>query len=142
MSNTYLVTGSASGIGLEFACQIAKSKMNCVTFDITDFPNKLCNAQFSKYIHHINVDLTNEGELTNAFDKAVSQFDNIDKFFNNARVLGARSNFLNVDRSEINSVMEIIFFALWKCLQLHLNHLVKNGVGAIVNNASSSGIRG
>ena len=134
---TALITGATSGIGKEFALQLAKRGYRLiVTGRRTERLEELKN-QLEVPVEIISVDLSKKKECFNLLEQLKDE--NIDVFINNAG-LGLAGSFLETDiKKELNmlKVNDVAMHILFKGI---LQNMQEAGEGYILNVASSAGL--
>ncbi|KAL4591740.1 hypothetical protein LXL04_004711 [Taraxacum kok-saghyz] len=84
-----IVTGGASGIGESTVRLFVKYGAKVVIADIQDdLGVTLCNDLVSENVFYVHCDVTQESDVKNAVDTAVSMFGKLDIMFNNAGIPG------------------------------------------------------
>lgn len=95
MSNkpVVLITGGASGLGLESAKLLYENNYNVIVFDC----NRLALNQIPAHFNCFCVDVTNKEEVIIAIDLVVQKFSHIDVLINNAGLIYSKPliNILN-----------------------------------------------
>ncbi|MDE1180034.1 glucose 1-dehydrogenase [Paraburkholderia sp.] len=151
MSRTFdkkvvLVTGGASGIGRATAIAFAKLGAAVVVAD--------ADAQRGPEVAHyitsglgeqslfVSVDVTDPDSVQNMVESTVSRFGRLDCAFNNAGVPDKASSLRVSDQANWERVMSVNLEGVWHCMKAELDHMLAAGGGAIVNNASRSGLVG
>jgi len=143
-NKTVLITGAASGIGLEIAHAFLKSNMNVAILDfsqsaIEDAKNQL--SEFNQQCAFFACDVTNETQFMGAIDLAIEQFGHIDILINNAGVqyIAPIEEFPSDTYRRLIDIMLIApFLAIKKILPL----MKEKGDGRIINMASINGLVG
>lgn len=141
-----LVTGAASGIGRATAIAFARLGAAVAIAD--------ADAQRgAEVVHHITgslggqalfigVDVTDPDSVQNMVRTTVKQFGALDCAFNNAGVPDKSSSLRVSTQENWDRVMSVNLEGVWHCMRAELDHMLIAGKGAIVNNASRSGLVG
>lgn len=138
-----LITGGNSGIGKATALAFAEEGAKVVIAGrrITEGEQtvSLIKKLGSQSIF-IPTDITQETEVKNLISQTVETFGRLDYAFNNAGTPGILK--VNVDYSEENwnQVINTNLKGVWLCMKYQIPEMLKNGGGAIVNNASIRGL--
>ena len=85
-------------------------------------------------------DVTNEDAVQGLFDAAVDAFGRIDVLVNNAG-LGGTANVIEMTDEQWSSVLDVTLTGTFRCTRAALTHMIPQGSGVIVNNASVVGWR-
>jgi NAD(P)-dependent dehydrogenase (short-subunit alcohol dehydrogenase family) len=141
-----LVTGAASGIGRATAIAFARLGAAVVVAD--------WDVQRGEEVaHHIattlgrnalfvSVDVTDPDSVQDMVRTTVSRFGSLDCAFNNAGVPDKSSSLRVSSQDNWDRVMSVNLEGVWHCMKAELDHMLIAGKGAIVNNASRSGLVG
>jgi 3-oxoacyl-[acyl-carrier protein] reductase len=78
-----VVTGGASGLGLEIAEQLLNEKAVVIIIDINDEKLDIVNKSFFKY----KADVTSYSQIISVVDRIILKFEKIDILINNAGVI-------------------------------------------------------
>ena len=138
-----LITGGNSGIGrataLAFAEEGAKVVIAGRRIKEGEQTVNLIKKVGGQSIF-IPTDITKEIEVKNLISQTVKTFGHLDYAFNNAGTPGILK--VNMDDSEENwnKVINTNLKGVWLCMKYQIPEMVKNGGGAIVNNASIRGL--
>ncbi|MCA0933654.1 SDR family oxidoreductase [Lutimonas saemankumensis] len=90
----------------------------------------------------IGLDVTNDDDIKNLVDQVIAQYGRIDILFNNAGVPAGVGDFLNLDESDWRLAFDVHVFGMVKLIKAVLPHMIAQGAGVIVNNASTAGLAG
>lgn len=140
-----LVTGAAAGMGLATARAFAEAGAAVV---LADFRGDLVKAEAEKLVasgHRaiaVGCDVSEDTQVAAMVDRAVAEFGRIDVAFNNAGVMARNAATAESKREEWDRVIGINLRGVWSCMKQELRHMVRQGSGAIVNNASVGALTG
>ena len=141
-----LVTGGASGIGRATAIAFAR---NGVTVAVADADSaggeetvRYIETQCDSQAAFINVDVTDAESVNAMVRTTVEQFGTLDMAFNNAGVPDRAASLHVSTQENWDRVMSVNLKGVWHCMKAQLDHMLIAGKGAIVNNASRSGLVG
>ncbi|NEP42913.1 MAG: SDR family NAD(P)-dependent oxidoreductase, partial [Okeania sp. SIO2H7] len=143
MDKVILITGGNSGIGkataLAFAEKGAKVAIAGRRIKEGEETVKQLQKTGSKSVF-IPADITQETEVKNLVSQTIKTFGRLDYAFNNAGTPGALK--VGMDDSENNweQVINTNLKGVWLCMKYQIPEMLKNGRGAIVNNASIRGL--
>ncbi len=136
------VTGGASGMGAAFARIIVREGGKIAIADLNEELGRAMvdelgkgNATFTK------TDVASFEDMTAFVDGAVERFGRLDAMFNNAGI-GGMGTVADLDEATFDHVMKVDLYSVFYGSKAALKHMVAAGSGAIVNNASVSGMRG
>jgi NAD(P)-dependent dehydrogenase (short-subunit alcohol dehydrogenase family) len=138
-----LITGGNSGIGKATALAFAESGAKVVIAsrrikESEETVNLIKKAGRSSVF--IPTDITQETEVERLISQTVKIFGRLDYAFNNAGTPGNLK--INMDESEENwnQIINTNLKGVWLCMKYQIPKMLKNGGGAIVNNASIRGL--
>jgi NAD(P)-dependent dehydrogenase (short-subunit alcohol dehydrogenase family) len=141
-----LVTGGASGIGRASAIAFAQLGAAVVVADAdaqqgADVARDL-ERNFGGQSLFLNVDVADPESVQNMVRATVSRFGALDCAFNNAGVPDRSSSLRVSTQDNWDRVMSVNLEGVWHCMRAELDYMLTAGKGAIVNNASRSGLVG
>ena len=140
-----LVTGGSSGIGrataLAFAQKGAKILIASRRIKESEATVQLVKNAGSEAIF-VKTDVTKATEVENLISKAVETYGRLDYAFNNAGTEGISG--LGIDQTEENwhQIIDTNLKGVWLSMKYEIPQMLKQGGGAIVNNASVAGLIG
>jgi len=91
-------------------------------------------------VHAIACDVTDEAQVQALYDGAVARFGHFDVAVHNAG-LGGTVPLIEMTDDQWATVLDITLTGTFRCTRAALTHLLRQGGGAIVNNASVLGWR-
>ena len=151
MSNLFdkkvaLVTGGASGIGRATAVAFAELGAAVVVAD-SDVRNGEAAARdirerFGVQAVFIHLNVTEPDSVQNMVKNTVNQFGRLDYAFNNAGVPDGSTSLRVSTQANWDRVMSVNLEGVWHCMKAELDYMLTAEKGAIVNNASRSGLVG
>lgn len=140
-----LVTGAASGMGLATARAFAEAGAAVVLADVrqegVEAEARKLTAAGHKAIA-VRCDVSDEAEVEAMVDRAVAAFGRLDAAFNNAGVMARIAPTAESTREDWERVIGINLRGVWACMKYELRQMVRQGGGAIVNNASVGAMTG
>jgi NAD(P)-dependent dehydrogenase (short-subunit alcohol dehydrogenase family) len=140
-----LVTGAAAGMGLATAQAFAEAGATVV---LADFREDAVKEEAQKLISAghkavgVCCDVSDDAQVAAMVDRAVTEFGRIDAAFNNAGVMARIAPTADSTREEWDRVIGINLRGVWSCMKHELWQMVRQGSGAIVNNASVGALTG
>ncbi|OCB86266.1 short-chain dehydrogenase [Sanghuangporus baumii] len=114
-----LITGAASGIGLESAILFALEGANVLLVDINEKAVEEAASKIAKKTPNVKVlgtkaDVGKEEDVKAAVDKAVAEFGRLDIMFNNAGIMHpADDNALNTEEKIWDLTMQVNLKGVW-----------------------------
>ena len=135
-----IVTGGASGLGLEVATRIVAEGGKVVLWDIN--PEALAAAQKSSGAHSIHaVDVSNHAAVVQAAKDSFAALGRIDILVASAGITGATVPVSEFPVESWLRVIDVNLNGLFYCCREVLPFMAQNGYGRIVNIASVAGMR-
>jgi len=140
-----IVTGAADGIGRATAVMMAASGAKVLLVDI-DEPRlaestSIITREGGRAISMI-ADVSDEAAVISYVERAVSEFGRIDAFFNNAGILGARTDLINYPVDVFDKVMAVNSRGVFLGLKHVLTVMVDQKAGSIINTGSMASAGG
>src|SRR3954451_1521004 len=140
-----LITGAASGMGLATALAFAESGASVVMADVRldllkSEAEKLVAANHN--VIPIQCDVSDDAQVEQMVERAVSEFGRLDAAFNNAGVMARIAPTADSTREEWERVIGINLRGVWSCMKYELRQMERQGSNAIVNNASVGALTG
>lgn len=140
-----IVTGSAQGIGREYAARLRREGAKVVLADVLDAApaaEELRGEDGGALALH--VDVSSEEAATEMARRAVEQFGRIDILVNNAAIFGEvqRNPFDRISVGEWDQVMAVNVKGLFLCSRAVVPQMKSQGSGRIINISSSTVLQG
>jgi NAD(P)-dependent dehydrogenase (short-subunit alcohol dehydrogenase family) len=140
-----LVTGGSYGIGKATAIAFAQRGAKVIIADWMEDPNqdviKTIKALGGEVVF-IKCDVSNSSQVKALVEKTVSSFGRLDYAFNNAGIEGASASTHECTEENWEKVIGVNLKGVWLCMKYEIAQMLKQGKGAIVNNASIAGLVG
>lgn len=137
-----VVTGGASGIGAAAARLFVRDGAKVVIGDLNEgLATTLVAGLGQAVAHFVNCDVSREDQVERLMSAATKRFGRLDILFNNAGV-GSFGSTMDIDADHWRKVIDIDLSSVFHCSKAAIEIMRKTGSGAIVNNASVSGMRG
>lgn len=130
--NTILITGGASGIGLEMASRLLERDNSVIITGRNKEKLKSAKEKLPK-LHTIQSDVSSEKEIESLYQEVIKRFPNLNVLINNAGVMRV-VNFHETHSSLTYFTREIninLIGSIWMTKQF-IPHLKKQPVGAII----------
>lgn len=138
-----LVTGAASGIGLEIARQFAREGAMLSMFDNNEQQLSLVANEFSGTTNAVftyAVDVSNRLQVESAVASAEAK-QPVDILINNAGI-AIQTPFLNIEEAEWRKVLDINLTGMFFVAQCVCRYMATRKSGVVVNMASKNGLDG
>lgn len=138
-----IVTGGSFGIGKATAIAFAKRGAKVVIADWVEDHTTLreINDAGGAAIF-VKCDVSKNTEVTALVNKAIETFGRIDFAVNNAGIEGATAPTHECTEENWDKTISINLKGVWFCMKQEIQHMLKQGKGAIVNIASIAGLVG
>ncbi|MCR5257399.1 MAG: glucose 1-dehydrogenase [Desulfovibrio sp.] len=140
-----LVTGAASGMGLDAATRFAKSGAKVVMADINEKSLKAAAKELENQgypVLPVLCDVSREDEVESMVREAVLRLERLDMAYNNAGVQAPVAEIADADGDLFDRVIAVNLRGIWNCMKHELRQMRKQKSGAIVNCSSISGLVG
>ncbi len=140
-----LVTGAASGMGLAAAQAFAEAGAAVV---MADYREDIVGSEARKLAEAgrkaiaLRCDVSDDRQVEQMVNRAVSEFGRLDAAFNNAGVMARIAPTAESTREEWDRVIGINLRGVWSSMKYELRQMQHQGHGAIVNNASVGALTG
>jgi NAD(P)-dependent dehydrogenase (short-subunit alcohol dehydrogenase family) len=136
-----LVTGGAGGIGEGIVRRVVAEGGRCLVADLQVERAHALAAELGPAVLALRVDVTREDDVAGAVDRAVAEFGGLDAMFNNAGILGAVGSLLDHTLDSWRTTMDVLLNSVFLGTREAGRVMVAQGHGAIVNTASTAGVR-
>lgn len=138
-----IVTGGSFGIGRAAAIAFAERGAKVGIADWVE-DNETLNAIKSGGgdAIFIKCDVSSDESVRAMVDKTIAQYGRLDYAFNNAGVEGFSAPTHECTNENWDKTIAINLKGVWLCMKYEIPHMIKQGKGAIVNNASIAGLVG
>jgi NAD(P)-dependent dehydrogenase (short-subunit alcohol dehydrogenase family) len=140
-----LVTGAGSGLGLATAKAFAESGASVVLADRNEESARSAASDLAANGHKtlaVRCDVSNDAEVEAMVQKTVAAFGRLDAAYNNAGIQNLLAEIADATRQDYDRVMGVNLGGVWSCMKFELQHMRKQGSGAIVNCSSLGGLVG
>lgn len=140
-----LVTGAASGMGLDTARAFAKAGAAVTLADVSEAALQQAvdeiTATGGKAIGVV-CDVADEAQVAAMVERTVATFGRLDAAFNNAGIQIPASEIADQSIEDYDRISAINQRGVWACMKHELVQMRKQGSGAIVNCSSIGGLTG
>lgn len=138
-----IVTGGSFGIGRAAAIAFAKRGAKVMVADwIEDNETLDIIKGFGGQANFFKCDVSDELNVRLMVESTVKTFGRLDFAFNNAGVEGLSAPTHECTEENWNKTVNVNLRGVWHCMKYEIPHILKQGKGAIVNNASIAGLVG
>lgn len=140
-----LVTGASSGIGRAAALAFANGGATVVIASRSEADGADTVAlieQAGGNCLFIQTDVTKEADVENLIRSTAAKFGRLDYAFNNAGAQPVPSATTEQTEDDWDLMLSVNLKGTWLCMKYELKQMLEQGSGAIVNNASISGLVG
>ena len=140
-----LVTGAAAGMGLATARAFAQSGASVV---LADRDGDRVAQEAAKITVEggiaigVACDVSDEAQVKALIERTVAEYGRLDMAFNNAGVMAKIAATADATSEEFDRVIAINLRGVWSCMKYELQQMLRQGSGAIVNNASVGALTG
>ena len=140
-----LVTGAGSGLGLATAQAFAEAGASVA---LADWNEKAVRSAADKLVASghkalaIRCDVSNDAEVAAMVRETITKFGRLDVAYNNAGVQNELAETADTTAKDYDRVMGINLRGIWNAMKFELQHMRKQGSGAIVNCSSLGGLVG
>ncbi len=142
---TALVTGGGSGIGRATALAYARAGARVLVADVDPAGGKETVAlieNMSETAMFVAADVARAGDVESMVNAAITAWGRLDFAFNNAGIQGDLSQTAECTEENWDQITGINLKGVWLCMKYEIAQMLKQGGGAIVNNASNFGVVG
>ena len=137
-----IVTGVSRGLGISFACGLAKAGCDLLV-SARDYDQLSQSArsleQFGQRVIPLKADVRDQDDVEAMVARAIREYGKIDILVNNAGI-SAVADAENLTREQWQSVIDTNLTGLFYCAQSCGRAMLKQGFGRIINIASMYGI--
>jgi NAD(P)-dependent dehydrogenase (short-subunit alcohol dehydrogenase family) len=140
-----LITGAASGIGRASALVFAREGARLVLADVNEKDGEDISGSVKEgggESIFVKCDVSSAADVEALISKAVDVFGRLDCAFNNAGISGEQAPTAQCSDENWDLVISINLKGVWLCMKHEINHMLKQGKGAIVNTSSVGGLIG
>jgi NAD(P)-dependent dehydrogenase (short-subunit alcohol dehydrogenase family) len=137
-----IVTGGSAGIGRATSILFARSGAKVVIGDVNPEGRETVAAieQEGGAALFVETDVRNARQVEALITAAVKTYGGLHFAFNNAGVLPAGALLADVGEEEFDRVIAVDLKGIFLAMKYEIQHMLKAGGGAIVNNASIAGM--
>ncbi len=138
---TAVITGGASGIGLETARRFAEEGANICIVDLNESAGE--EAATATGGMYIQADVTDADDVQRMYADAAERFGGVDVLFNNAGISPPDDDsILTTDYEVWQRVQDVNLKSVYLCCKYGIPHLLERGGGSVINTASFVAVMG
>ncbi|HET9728698.1 MAG TPA: SDR family NAD(P)-dependent oxidoreductase, partial [Acidimicrobiia bacterium] len=140
-----LVTGASAGIGRATALTFAREGAHVVVSDVDVERGEKTVAEveaFGVEALFVKADVSNPDDVERLMARTIERFGRLDYAFNNAGIEGDQMPTGDSTLENWHRVIGVNLTGVYQCMRAEIPHMLANGGGAIVNNASVAGLVG
>ena len=140
-----LITGGSSGIGRATAIAFAQKGAKIVIASRREKESEETVAMIQEVGSEaifVKTDITQATEVENLVNQTINTYNRLDYAFNNAGTEGILGPSIEQTEENWNQVINTNLKGVWLSMKYQIPEILKNGGGAIVNNASIAGLIG
>ena len=144
-----IITGSARGLGKEFALRFVREGARVTICDILDCIDAAREIESAGgEVLALKTDVTSEKDTAEMAARTVERFGRIDILVNNAAIYGGIENknfvrpFEEISEQDWDRMMAVNLKGIWLCCKAVVPYMKKQGQGKIVNIASTVALAG
>ncbi len=137
-----LVTGGSRGISRATAQLLARSGAQVVIGDVDPAGSETVEAikRDGGNAIFVRTDVRAEDAVRDLVETAVTSYGGLHCAFNNAGILPPMATLAETEESSFDHVMAVDLKGVFLSMKYEIQHMLQNGGGAIVNNASIAGM--
>ncbi|HYM92801.1 MAG TPA: SDR family NAD(P)-dependent oxidoreductase, partial [Chitinophagaceae bacterium] len=138
-----IVTGASFGIGRATAIAFAMRGAKVAAVDWVE-DNETINIikSIGGDAIFIKCDVSSEADVKKMVEKIIAQYGRLDFAFNNAGIEGLSAPTHECTNENWEKTIGVNLKGEWLCMKYEITEMLKQGKGAIVNNASIAGLVG
>lgn len=138
-----IVTGGSFGIGRAVAIAFAAGGAKVVIADWAEDNETLNSIQSAGGdAIFVKCDVSSEADVEMLVAKTIAQYGRLDFAFNNAGIEGLSAPTHECTTENWDKTIGVNLKGVWLCMKYEIPQMLKQGKGAIVNNASIAGLVG
>lgn len=140
-NRTAIITGGASGIGLETSKLFINEGANVVIADITEAAGKSAARKLGNKCHFVKTDVSDKSSAYFCVIETIKKFGRIEILINNAGITSDAS-LLKMSSEQFEKVIDINLKGVFLMTKYAANHMAENNYGRIINTSSIVGLYG
>ena len=137
-----VVTGAASGIGKATVERFTEEGALVIIGDIQRELGEELSSEIGDNAAFKYCDVTEENDVKELMELAVTTFGRLDIVMNNAGIVGSRGPISSTDASEFKATLDILLYGTFLGIKHAAPYMEKQKSGSIINIASTAGVTG
>jgi NAD(P)-dependent dehydrogenase (short-subunit alcohol dehydrogenase family) len=137
-----VITGASSGIGAATARIFVAEGCKVVLGDIQQKQGKLLADHLGDAAVFSVCDVSQEDDVENLIDLAISEFSHLDIIFNNAGIVGSKGPIDTTPAEEWQVTLNVLLNGVFYGTKHAARHMKPRGSGSIINMSSVAGVLG
>ncbi len=138
---TAIITGGASGIGLETAKLFLNEGANVLIADVNDAAGKTAANDLGSNCKFVKTDVSDKSSAYFCIIETLKKFGKVDILINNAGITSDAS-LLKMSSEQFEKVIDINLKGVFFMTKYAATHMAENNYGRIINTSSIVGIYG
>ena len=137
-----LVTGGATGMGRSASILFARHGAKVVVADINEAATQTVESIKGEggEAAFVRTDVSKATDVQKLIASAVDRYGGLHCAFNNAGILPAMATLADTEESAFDQTFAVDVKGVFLAMKYEIQHMLKSGGGAIVNNASIAGM--
>ena len=140
-----IVTGSAQGLGKDYALALSREGARIVVVDVVDTQEtKLAIEERGGEVLALHVDVSDEKSTLRMAQQTIERFGRIDVLINNAAFFASiiKKPFYEISGQEWDDVIRVNLKGIFLCCKAVYHQMKKQGKGKIINISSGTWFKG
>ena len=137
-----VITGAASGIGKATVERFTEEGALVIIGDIQRELGEELSSEIGDNAAFKYCDMTEENDVKELMELAVTTFGRLDIVMNNAGIVGSRGPISSTDASEFKATLDILLYGTFLGIKHAAPYMEKQKSGSIINIASTAGVTG
>ncbi|GMH26358.1 hypothetical protein Nepgr_028201 [Nepenthes gracilis] len=137
-----IITGGASGIGACTAKLFVVHGAKVIIADVQDdLGLSLCKEIASENISYVHCDVTNDSDVKNLVDIAISKYEKLDIMYSNAGITGQhKMSILEAENDDFKKIIDVNLYGGFLCAKYAARTMVPAKKGVILFTSSNSSV--
>jgi len=137
-----VITGGASGIGEATVRRFVAEGARVVIADVQDDQGQALAGALGDGTRFVHTDVTDEAQVANAVDNAVSSFGRLDVMFNNAGIIGAVGSIAKLTIDDYAFTVDVHLRGAFLGMKHAARVMEPQGSGVILSTSSPAAVAG
>jgi NAD(P)-dependent dehydrogenase (short-subunit alcohol dehydrogenase family) len=136
-----LITGGASGIGAATVRRFAAEGARVLSVDLQDDLGTALAEELAPRVLYQHADVSREGDVTSAVDRAMAEWGRLDVCFNNAGFGGTVGPIADTPADEFDATVAVLLRGVFLGIKHAARVMLPQRTGSIVSTASVAGLQ-